>query len=151
MWKWNTIGVILIGLACNTQDRRVREAVADVRNDAAVSCYRYVKDKDSVEMQITRSGDSITGSLVYHFYEKDNNKGMLQGRFVKDVLVADYTFESEGVTSVREVVFKLETDELVEGSGEMVVDSVEHKQQFRSMDSLYFDKGIRLQQVGCND
>ena len=64
-----------------------------------------------------------------------------------DVLVADYRFQSEGMTSARQVAFKKQGDGFVEGFGEVFTDS--NGVQFKSVDSLQFNSNMPLVEVPC--
>src|SRR5690606_17194654 len=57
--------------------------------------------------------------LDYHLAEKDANRGTFEGFLIDDVILGDYIFQSEGVTSKREVIFKIVKGQLIEGSGPM--------------------------------
>jgi hypothetical protein len=68
----------------------------------------YAGLADTVSMNLTHLGDSVTGTLVYNFKEKDKNTGTINGRMNGNILIAEYTFLSEGIQSCRQVAFKLE-------------------------------------------
>jgi hypothetical protein len=74
--------------------------------------------------------------------------GTIQGSMVDDLLIAEYTFQSEGVTSTRQVVFKKNGDELVEGFGE--VTEVNGKMIFKDIPSLKYSETMVLKKVPCN-
>lgn len=61
--------------------------------------------KDSIFLQLHIDNNIVNGDLEYKRFEKDRNKGTIKGMFRGDTLFADYTFMSEGVMSVREVMF----------------------------------------------
>ncbi|MEJ7666578.1 MAG: hypothetical protein WKG07_47195 [Hymenobacter sp.] len=61
----------------------------------------------------------MTGQLVYRYFEKDQTGGILRGTLHGDTLRADYTFQSEGRESVREVAFLRRGTGWVEGYGDM--------------------------------
>lgn len=69
------------------------------------ACYAYMGKKDTAFMHINIADSIVTGNLKYAIFEKDSNDGTLQGKLKNDTLLANYTFVSEGVESVREVVF----------------------------------------------
>ncbi len=84
--------------------------------------------------------------LTHNFYEKDKNTGTIQGELKGDTLIADYSFVSEGVSSVREVVFLKKGSELVEGYGD--ADQVDNKLVFKNRSTLNFS-GITLKPTAC--
>ncbi|MBO9570956.1 MAG: hypothetical protein J7497_01910 [Chitinophagaceae bacterium] len=85
-------------------------------------CYRMIIKKDTAVMSLNSSGDSVSGSLSYHWFEKDHNDGTFKGIIKNDsLIVADYTFQSEGSTLVRQVVFKIKDSILQQGYGELIM------------------------------
>jgi hypothetical protein len=57
--------------------------------------------------------------MLYQLKERDRNNGTLQGTIKGDTLIADYTFSSEGMVSVRQVAFLKQQEGLREGFGEL--------------------------------
>ena len=82
-------------------------------------CYEMTMKKDSAFLDLQVEDTIITGTLDFNFFEKDRNRGTLQGVLRNDLILADYTFQSEGVTSVREVIFKIKEGTLLHAYGEM--------------------------------
>ena len=89
----------------------------------------------------------ITGTLVYNFYEKDKNKGTIQGKMTGDLLVADYTFNAEGMESVRQVAFKKTGTAFIEGYGD--IKTINDKAIFKNIDSLDFSHSPVLSEIDC--
>lgn len=89
----------------------------------------------------------VTGTLMYNFYEKDKNTGTIEGKIDGDILFADYTFNSEGVKSVRPVAFKVTGNQFIEGYGE--TEENNGKMSFKNKDSLNFDHSITLAPFDC--
>jgi hypothetical protein len=83
-------------------------------------CYAFHEGGSSIELQLEVDGDAASGNLVYSLEEKDKNTGTLRGTLKGNTLVAYYTFTSEGMTSVREVIFQWVDNSLVEGIGEHI-------------------------------
>lgn len=84
-------------------------------------CFQRVLQSDTISIELFIKDTAVSGNLVYHFYEKDDNKGTFNGSIHGDVIKADYTYASEGKTSVREVMFKLKDSVLTEGFGVALV------------------------------
>ncbi|MEX2592226.1 MAG: hypothetical protein WD426_05595 [Anditalea sp.] len=81
------------------------------------SCYLYATDRDTVFLELNPPvNGKVTGELNYLFYERDGNVGHIEGEIQGDTLLANYTFVSEGMTSVREVAFLLGGNQVMEGS-----------------------------------
>ena len=68
-------------------------------------CYLNVTGKDSIFLKTEILPNVVTGTLKYKFFEKDNNNGEIDGTLHGDTLIADYKFMSEGVQSIRKVMF----------------------------------------------
>lgn len=112
-------------------------------------CYRAILKKDTVSLTLNiKNGQLSSGNLNYNFYEKDKNEGTLVGELKGDTLYADYTFMSEGTSSVREVVFLKKDDSYIEGFGD-VVDDNKGKVTFKDKKKLQFDGSIVLSKVDC--
>ena len=103
-----------------------------------ISCYRYASATDTIILKLIHVGNSITGTLVYILKEKDRNNGTIQGNMKGNILLADYTFMSEGVQSIRQVVFKKQGNFFIEGYGD-----------FKNIDSLNFNTFMKLAEVTC--
>ncbi|WP_111307426.1 hypothetical protein [Confluentibacter sediminis] len=111
-----------------------------------VGCYAYKGHNNSIELKITEMNDMVAGYLNYHLAEKDANTGTFRGIVDDDVLLAEYTFQSEGTTSKREVIFKVINDELIEGYGEMDAEGT----HFRNTDHVSFSSTMPLTKTDCN-
>ncbi|WP_276089877.1 hypothetical protein [Pedobacter sp. JY14-1] len=110
-------------------------------------CYAYVKGRDTVMMQLNVAAEEYTGTLSYNFYEKDKNKGTFSGEMKGDTLIAEYIFDSEGMRSVREVVFLKRDGKLVEGFGDVV--QKETKTVFKDRSKLKFGDAVVLSEITC--
>ena len=115
--------------------------------DNPLHCYIYINNKDTVVLKTISVGSNVTGALVYNFYEKDKNKGTIQGHMNGILLIADYTFNSEGVSSVRQVVFKKTEKGFTEGYGNIIFK--DGKTSFKNLDSLNFENSILLTEIEC--
>lgn len=101
-------------------------------------CYRMIIKNDTALMSLNHAGDSVSGSLSYNWYEKDDNNGTFRGAVKNDTLiVADYTFQSEGTTSVRQVAFKIKDSILQQGYGELIMKN--DTSFFRDVNLIIFD------------
>jgi hypothetical protein len=137
-------------ISCNSPNNAVTQTEAkpsSQQQPSSINCYRYASDTDTITLKIIHAGSSITGTLVYNLKEKDRNKGTIQGVMKDNVLIADYTFMSEGTQSIRQVAFKLEGTTFIEGYG----DSYEKngKFVFKNIDSLQFNSSFKLSEVAC--
>jgi hypothetical protein len=144
---------LLLASAC--QNRASQEQAGTGETDTALvataprarQCYAYETATDTVRLSFTRSGENVTGELGYRLREKDRNTGTLTGTMRGDTLLADYTFGSEGIESVREVAFLFRDGRVVEGYGPVAQRA--GKVVFRDRRSLSFTPGFVLQPVVC--
>ncbi len=116
---------------------------------ATARCYAYYKNRDTVELSVVTSGKQISGTLKYQLFEKDRNNGTITGEIKGDTLLANYTFNSEGRESQRQVAFLRTGDQLVEGYAE--VEEKGGKTVFKDTKNLKFESGIVLDAVACKD
>ncbi|UYQ94581.1 hypothetical protein MKQ68_05685 [Chitinophaga horti] len=128
--------------ACN-QGNRSAEHSDTTRTDtpsiavnapASTLCFQRVTGKDSFYLQLTRASDSVAGSLTYNFLEKDDSKGAFRGIMRDSILRGDYEFSSEGIISIRHIVFRIAGDHAYEAlpdsflvTGEPAFPSDDHK------------------------
>lgn len=140
------VSVFLVGCSPNHKTTR-RESAQDSTMANVLyeepAAYQYITSKDTVSLIIKPAlRDSIEGTLVYKLFEKDANEGSVKGKFSGDTLFCDYTFQSEGRTSVREIAFLRKDEKLLEGYGP--VKEVDNRSVFISHQALKFGKGIIL-------
>jgi hypothetical protein len=120
-----------------------------VEKPESQECYRAILKKDTISLTLNKkNGQLSSGNLIYNFYEKDKSEGTLAGELRGDTLIADYTFMSEGVSSVRQVAFLKKGDSYVEGFGD-VVDDNKGKVTFKDKKQLKFDGNVVLSKVDC--
>lgn len=149
----------LLIMACDTatkKDANNGNAEADKTihsNDTSTShiptegCYTWVVKKDTATIQLTVSGNSVSGKLIYHWAEKDKNAGTIDGTIKDNLIVAYYNFHSEGITSVRQVAFKINNDELIEGYGDYNPGSDTFT--FKNIDQLAFQHDRPFKKIAC--
>jgi len=147
----------LATLSCNNTDTGKNTAATDTdttRTDSLVaasaqtapSCYQNINGKDTVLLSISGEAITVTGLLSYNYYEKDKSSGDIQGNMYGDTLIGEYSFQSEGTTSVREVAFLKRDNAFVEGFGD--IEEKGGKMVFKNRNSLKFT-GHPLKKVDC--
>lgn len=114
---------------------------------AEQACYAYVKGKDTAKLTLITTGIVSTGELSYKWFEKDSNMGSIEGEMRGDTLIANYTFNSEGMQSVRQVVFLKRGSQLLEGFGE--VEEKNGRTQFKNISQVDFTQPITFEEVAC--
>ena len=113
----------------------------------AQTCYVGAIGRDSIFLKTEQFPNVVTGTLEYKNYEKDRSRGEIDGIMHGDTLVADYTFTSEGKSSVAQVVFLLQGDTAVEGHGDK--EEKDGKMVFKAPDKISFDQSVILTKVAC--
>ena len=113
----------------------------------SVQCYQYIKNRDTATLSLKTEDNKVTGTLGYNLYEKDKNAGTITGLIKGDTIIAHYTFQSEGQTSVREVVFLKQGDQLKEGFGD--VQEVKGEVVFKDVSKLKFDESMVFGKIDC--
>jgi hypothetical protein len=81
---------------------------------AGPQCYTRISGKDTSYLQFETDNEVINGQLEYRIFEKDKNQGAITGTISNNIIEAEYRFMSEGTTSVRPVIFKLENNQAFE-------------------------------------
>ncbi|ACU58599.1 hypothetical protein [Chitinophaga pinensis] len=81
---------------------------------AGPQCFTRISGKDTSYLQFETDNEVINGHLEYRLFEKDKNLGTITGTINNNIIEAEYRFMSEGQTSVRPVVFKLENNQVSE-------------------------------------
>ncbi len=110
-------------------------------------CYIYTKNKDTATLKLNTENEELTGNLSYKLFEKDSNKGTVAGEIKGDTVIAEYTFDSEGMRSVREVVLLKKDGKLYEGYGE--VEERNGKMAFKDRSKLKFGDAIVFSKTDC--
>lgn len=146
------IATLVILTSCNKTketDATIDTPKPDRKEQPAVTsneeCFRWISNKDTVDMRIVRTADNIRGTLRYMWFEKDKSNGTIVGVFKRDTLRADFKFQSEGMTSLREVVFVRKGDQLVQANGEMA----EKNGKMVFTGKLDLDNSISMTKMDC--
>lgn len=146
-------GILIMSLISCNKKEDTRKSIEAAAPDAVAlvkgkSCYEFAQGKDTINMVLAMSANNANGELQYKNYEKDSSHGTFSGTFIGDTLFADYTFESEGMTSVMEKVFLKKGKTLIVGTGDM--EERNNKQCFTDPKKVTFDpNGIVLMQISC--
>ncbi|OIV41464.1 hypothetical protein [Flavobacterium johnsoniae] len=121
---------------------------AEIVEPAGDQCYSWKSNGSIIEMSFNvNSHQEVNGKLSYNLVGKDKNEGTLIGNMKGDTLIADYTFNSEGTSSVREVAFLKRENTFIEGYGDVV--QANDKVTFKDKTKLKFDQKNTLVKVDC--
>ncbi len=149
--KASNILILAVLLAsCNSQEKDTKQTNSqnlDKEKPSSTNCYLYAVAADTVSLKVSHVGDSVSGYLVYNYKEKDKNTGTIRGRVKDNILLAEYTYLSEGVQSCRQVAFKLKGDSFFEGYGESY--NKKDRAFFKYPDSLNYDNSFKLRKIDC--
>jgi hypothetical protein len=157
-------GLVLLAMTgCNENDTGTAnlsgppdEAVhTDVINSSGNSskiilqdgCYEMTMKKDTGRMKLIIEDSIVTGDLDYDWFEKDGNKGTFKGVIRDSLILADYTFKSEGMISVRELVFKIRDSSLYAGFGPLT--DRNGKIVFTDNQKIEFDSIAPFMKIPC--
>ena len=138
---------LIVFASCNTEKKQESTTKTQVKTTQTETCYQHTKDSSTIKLNVTINDNMITGNLTYDYYQKDKSKGTIKGQLKSDTLFADYTFMSEGVESVREVVFIKTANGWIEGYGE--IDDKEGKVVFKNRNKITFDNNVVLKETAC--
>lgn len=144
---------VVLFVACQRNKTRLTSPDTSTLDSNVVSsttqhCYEYIKNRDTAKLTFMTSGTITTGELSYRFAEKDSNNGTIKGEMHGDTLVADYTFNSEGRESIRQVAFLKKGDQMLEGFGDVI--EKDGKMIFKHLDSLRFGQPIIFDKTDCH-
>ena len=138
---------LIVFASCNTEKKQESTTKTQVKTTQTETCYQHTKDSSTIRLNVIINDNMITGNLTYDYYQKDKSKGTIKGQLKSDTLFADYTFMSEGVESVREVVFIKTANGWVEGYGE--IDDKDGKVVFKNRNKITFDNNVVLKETAC--
>ena len=138
---------ILISITASIISCKQEKKTEDKSFPIEVACYGYNENGTNISFRITRVDPVVQGTLIYNWAEKDRNSGSFKGTLEDNIILGSYTFLSEGKQSIREVAFKIENGELVEGFG--AIKNVGGVATFEDITSLNFDGSVVLEKDKC--
>jgi len=106
----------------------------------------YDQNNTRIEIKLQLIKKKASRTIEYALAKKDRNTGTFEGTFENNILIADYTFQSEGKESVRQVAFQLHGEKLVEGYGEVTADGT----KFIDISKIRFNSIMPLTKTNCN-
>lgn len=138
-------GAIVLLSACTQKTENKETDTSIVTNTSQTDfsgLYNYQQNGDTITLQLTVDGTKANGNLLYALNEKDRNSGSFVGEIKDGVLLANYTFSSEGVLSERQIAFKLTDTSAIEGYGD--VQEINGKIVFKDAANLEYGTGLVL-------
>lgn len=141
----STIPLLLI-LSCNQPASEQANDAAPVdtveTTDSISGNYSYQNNGDTVRLQIAVSGGHAEGQLLISYFEKDRSEGTFSGKIENNILIADRTFQSEGVESQEQIAIKFENGKAYLGYGE--IEEKESSVKFKDVNALTYDMAFPL-------
>lgn len=134
----------------NTNQAKSSEVAMEVTQPATENsnCYAYQEGGDTIQVKLTEAADgSIQGYMLFQLKEKDKNTGTFTGVKEGNLILADYSFQSEGVTSIRQIAFQQTDSTLKEGYGEIIQEG--NQQRFKDPKQLDYQHSMVLKKIDC--
>ncbi len=117
------ICLVIIGIMASRKTTLVSPVVEDptkVTQNSIAGCYVMHSGKDVYILIVeSEEGKNVTGKVSFNNFEKDSSSGSFTGKFDGTILLGNYSFDSEGMHSNRQLVFKLVDGNLIEGFGDV--------------------------------
>ena len=115
------IPIVFIFAACNSETNKQSDVIVEkeIPKKELSGCYEMIISKDSAFMNLKVDGNIVTGDLEYKRFEKDSNKGTFTGTYKNGIIDIWFNFQSEGVISVRQEMFKVMGESIIEGYGDV--------------------------------
>jgi hypothetical protein len=130
---------IVVGIIINyykTKPIFINEETPIVKDEIIVGCYVASLQKDVYTLTIlSQEGETFTATLSFNNFEIDSSSGTYNGTYKDGILLGDYSFYSEGMFSVMQVIFKKTENGFVRGLGETNKEGT----HFVDVDSIDFD------------
>lgn len=129
----------------NSDESQTTDSPEKMSSTLRKGCYMYDANGNSINLEITENGNPVVGKLTYALSGKDKNTGTFKGRLEDDKLTGQYTFQSEGTESSREVAFMVKGEKLVEGYGELTDEGT----AFKDPNSIKYSSTMPLVKADC--
>ncbi len=110
-------------------------------SESIAGCYRARTGQDVYTLSIlSQNGEAFEGTLSFKNFEKDSSSGAYQGTYKNGVLLGDYSFQSEGMFSVMQVIFKKSGTDFVRGYGPLNAEGT----RFSDLNNITYDSSSTL-------
>jgi len=150
---------VLIFTSCNTYKETSVLPANEIKTDAiensslynstiTTGCYFMNIEKDSAMANFLVNNKNVSGKLEYKRFQKDSNTGHFAGTMDSSKINGWYTFQSEGMISVRQVIFKIHGNTFSEGYGDIELKG--DTAYFAYPHTLNYEVNHPFQKVICN-
>jgi hypothetical protein len=125
-----------------TKPTSINQGTPIVTGDSIKGCYvgRLAKDVYTLTI-LSQNGESFGGKLSFKNFEKDSSTGTYTGTYKNGILLGDYSFSSEGINSVMQVVFKKSGNGFVRGYGDLIKDGT----RFVDLNNIRYDVSYKFE------
>ncbi len=155
--RYFLFSILFFLLSCNNpsgngseaEDSTAAETNKNNNEKSLAGCYRQVIGRDTIDLRLNQSGNSLSGSLSFDNFEKDASSGTVKGEVVNNLAVLWYDFHSEGMQSVMEIIYQPDEDGLVRAVGDMRTRG--DTALFTDRTAIRFDRGQTLKKVDCGE
>jgi hypothetical protein len=139
--------LVIIGLcAWMSKNKETLPPTPAPQTSSIKGCYVATLAKDVYTLKIgSQQGQSFDGSLSFKNFEKDSSSGTYKGTYKNDILLGDYSFSSEGMDSVMQVIFKKSGDDFIRGYGDLD----ETGTRFANLQNISYDSKAVFKVVDC--
>lgn len=135
------IVIIVIGVFVYISQQKPvipKENIPIVSQDSIKGCYVAKLSKDVYTLNIKSENNGVvSGVLAYNNYEKDSSSGSFNGTFKDNILLGTYSFDSEGMHSDNQLIFKKVGNSFVQGFGPTKI--IDGKETFENISAINFD------------
>ncbi|MFS0491419.1 hypothetical protein [Leadbetterella byssophila] len=112
-------GLGIFFLSCNKAKENYETTQELPPLDPRAGIYMYQDKDDTIRLEIQQFGSPVIGDLIISLKEKDKSIGTFNGPLQDSLLIGEYTYTSEGTSSIREVAFKFRGNSVFMGAAPM--------------------------------
>ena len=139
--------LVLVGFIAILSFRNTDNPIANIIDTSVegefLGCYVSKLAKDTYVIKLENVSDGkVSGMLAFNNFEKDSSSGTFEGTYTDGILLGEYVFNSEGMESNRQVIFKNEGDSFIQGFGE--VKSEGDKEVFVDLNNITYEPSLNF-------
>ena len=139
--------VLFLASCADNKEKDPEVADTNIAKETTIHCYQKVVGQDTMLLTLNKTGQKITGDLLYDFFEKDRSEGMIAGEMKGDTILAEYTYKAEGKESKRDVIFLMKEVDIVEGYGD--VEEKDGAYRLKDRSKVTFTDTVLYRNVPC--
>ena len=111
-----------------------------------IGCYIATLSQDVYTLNILSvEGENVSGTLSFKNFQKDSSSGTFVGTYKDDILRGIYSFDSEGMHSDLEVIFKKTEEGFIRGYGDMNTTG----DRFADINNITYDTSLVFTESPC--